>query len=277
MEHKQARDTGRRPGLTAYVIYVKKFRDQSMEYILIFITGAVIGSFLNVCIYRLPRRESIVYPGSHCPKCNTPIKVYDNIPIISFLLLRGRCRSCGTRIPLQYPAVELLNASAYVLTYWRFGSSWEAAIYSILFSALIVVSLIDLRYKIIPDIITIPGIVTGIVASALVLPSGIVNSVSGVILGGGIFFVAALLSRGGMGGGDIKLLAMMGAFLGWMDVILIVVVSSFLGSIVGIFLMVFHGKGRKHPIPFGPFLAIAGVIAIFFDHEIIRWYSGLIW
>ena len=247
----------------------------TLDYIFIFIIGAVIGSFLNVCIHRLPAQQSIITPASHCPHCSTPIKFYDNIPILSFLLLRGRCRSCGSRISIQYISVEILNGMGYIFIAWRFGLSAESALYAILFSALIVASVIDLRYKIIPDVITIPGIIVGLLSSALILPTGIKGSIAGALLGGIIFFIAAVASRGGMGGGDIKLIAMIGAFLGWINVIITIILSSFIGSIVGIFVMILLGKGRKYPVPFGPFLSIGGIISLFFHREIIEWYIGM--
>lgn len=244
-------------------------------YLLIFTIGAVIGSFLNVCIYRLPAQQSVIVPGSYCPHCNTPVRFYDNIPILSYLLLRGRCRACGGSISIQYISVEILNSLGYVFIAWRFGLSAESLLYAILFSSLLVASIIDLRHKIIPDVITIPGIVMGIIASAFILPPGIKGSLSGAILGGSIFFIVAVASRGGMGGGDIKLIAMIGSFLGWIDVLITIILSSFIGSVVGISMMIFLGKGRKYPVPFGPFLAIGGIISLFFNREIIEWYTGM--
>lgn len=246
-----------------------------LTYLLIFTIGAVIGSFLNVCIHRLPAEQSIITPASHCPHCSAPIKFYDNIPILSFILLRGRCRACGSPISIQYISVEVLNALGYVFIVWRFGPSAESVLYAILFSSLLVTSVIDLRHKIIPDVITIPGIIAGLLASTFILPPGIKGSIAGAILGGSIFFIVAVASRGGMGGGDIKLIAMIGAFLGWIDVLITIVLSSFIGSLVGISMMIFLGKGRKYPVPFGPFLAIGGIISLFFNREIIKWYTGM--
>ena len=247
----------------------------TLTYLFIFILGAVIGSFLNVCIYRLPAQQSVITPPSNCPNCHTPIRFYDNMPILSFLLLRGRCRTCGTPISAQYILVEILNGAGYMLIIWKFGLSLESALYAILFSSLLVASAIDLYHRIIPDVITIPGIIAGLLASAFILPSGIKDSIAGTLLGGSIFFIVAVASRGGMGGGDIKLIAMIGAFLGWPNVIITIILSSFLGSLVGIFMMIFFGKGRKYPVPFGPFLAIGGIISLFFDKEIIGWYLGM--
>ncbi|MBI5096615.1 MAG: prepilin peptidase, partial [Nitrospirae bacterium] len=241
----------------------------------IFILGAVIGSFLNVCIYRLPLQQSIISPSSHCPHCHIPVKFYDNIPILSFLLLRGKCSSCGNPRSVQYMLVEILNAASYALILWRFGLSVESAIYAALFSSLLVASVIDLHHRIIPDVITIPGTIAGLLASAFILPGGIKGSVIGTLVGSGIFFIAAVASRGGMGGGDIKLIAMLGSFLGWINVIITIILSSFIGSLVGILMMIFLGKGRKYPIPFGPFLAVGGIISLFFHDEIVAWYLGM--
>ena len=246
-----------------------------LTYLFIFILGAVIGSFLNVCIYRLPLQQSIISPSSHCPRCNVPVKFYDNIPMLSFLLLQGKCRSCGNPISVQYILVEILNAAGYALILWRFGLSVESTIYAALFSSLLVASVIDLHHRIIPDVITIPGTIAGLLANAFILPIGIKGSVIGTLLGGGIFFITAVASRGGMGGGDIKLIAMLGAFLGWINVVITIILSSFIGSVVGILMMIFLGKGRKYPIPFGPFLAIGGIISLFFHDEIVAWYLGM--
>ncbi len=246
-----------------------------LTYLFIFVIGAVIGSFLNVCIHRLPAEQSVVSPASHCPQCRTPIKFYDNIPIISFLLLRGKCRVCGNPISNQYILIELINGAGYTVIAWKFGLYTETAFYALLFSALLAVSVIDLYHQIIPDVITIPGIIIGLMASGFILPSGIKDAIFGTLFGGGIFFIIALVSRGGMGGGDIKLIAMIGSFLGLTDVLITIVLSSFIGSLVGIFMMAVFGKGRKYKIPFGPFLAIGGIMSLFFKTEIIEWYLGM--
>ncbi|MBI5096668.1 MAG: prepilin peptidase, partial [Nitrospirae bacterium] len=156
-----------------------------LTYLFIYILGAVIGSFLNVCIYRIPKQESIAAPASHCPQCNAPIRFYDNIPILSFLILRGRCRTCGTPISVQYVIVEILNGAGYMLLIGRFGLSTESILYAILFSALLVASVIDLHHRIIPDVITIPGTIAGLLAGAFILPGGIEGSVIGTLLGSG--------------------------------------------------------------------------------------------
>jgi leader peptidase (prepilin peptidase)/N-methyltransferase len=242
--------------------------------------GAMVGSFLNVCIIRLPKEESIVFPGSHCPHCNTPIKFYDNIPLISYLFLLGRCRNCKRSISVQYPLVEGITAISSLLLFLRFGVSWGYLFYFSFVAGLIVVTVIDLYHQIIPDVISIPGIGVGLLG-ALVLPYiTFLNSVLGVLLGGGSLFIIGtvyqwLCKREGMGGGDVKLLAMIGAFLGWDAVILTILLGSLVGSIAGITLMILKGRDFKYAIPFGPFLSLGAVIALFYKSDILSWYFQL--
>lgn len=245
------------------------------QYITAFLFGSVIGSFLNVCIYRIPKKESIIFPPSHCPSCGKKIRAYDNIPIISYILLKGRCRECGGKILFQYPLVEFLNAAGYVIMIWKFGVGINALIYALLYSALIVVTFIDLEHQIIPDRITLPGILIGFILGASVLPVGWFNSLIGLLLGGSLFYLVAVASRGGMGGGDIKLTAMIGAFLGWKYTLLTIFLGALAGAIVGLSLMIFKGKGRKHPVPFGPFLALGAVASLLWGNDIIKWYINL--
>lgn len=251
-----------------------------------FIFGLIVGSFLNVCIYRLPRNISIIRPSSSCPACNTPIKPWDNIPVLSYIFLKGRCRKCGERISIRYPIVELLNGILYWSVFNFFGLEWHLPFLFVFVSAMIVITFIDLDFQIIPDAITLPGIVIGLLSASFLLPDpfslqpsafslsfvGFKNSIAGLFLGGGLFYLIAILSRGGMGGGDIKLMAMVGAFMGWKAIFLTTFIGSLVGSAVGIFLMVFKGKGRKTKIPFGPFLAFGSIITLFFGGEILKWY-----
>ena len=241
----------------------------------LFIFGAVVGSFLNVCIYRLPAGRSIVSPGSTCPHCDTPIRWFDNVPIASFLILRGRCRSCGGRISPRYPLVELLAGLVPVLVAHRFGLTPASAAYVVFIWALIAITFIDLDHQIIPDRISIPGTILGLILGATILPVGWTGSLLGAVLGGGLFYLIAVASRGGMGGGDIKLIAMIGAFLGWQAVFLTILISALAGSAVGIYMMAVRGKGRKHPIPYGPFLVLGAVVYLFYGSEIIGWYLGI--
>lgn len=250
-------------------------------YLIVGLFGALIGSFLNVCIYRLPRHESIAWPGSHCPACSHPIAWYDNIPIVSYLVLAGRCRHCAVRIPLRYPMVEALNALGYAGLLWFFGPSWPTVAYGLLYSALLVVAGTDLSHKIIPNVITFPGIVVGLISAATILPLGLVNGLVGLLVGGGILWLLAwaspyLFGKEGMGGGDIKLLAMIGAFLGWKPALMTIMVGSFLGSLVGITLIAARVIKREDYIPFGPFLVCGALVALFFGQSILNWYQGLL-
>jgi leader peptidase (prepilin peptidase)/N-methyltransferase len=243
--------------------------------------GLIIGSFLNVCIYRLPRNLSIVKPPSSCPKCDTKIRPWDNIPVLSYILLMGRCRSCGEKISIRYPLVEILNSILYFLAYIHFDFGWHLPFIFAFLSALIVITFIDIDYQIIPDLITIPGIGIGLIAGTFFMPDplsieftsiGFKNSFIGLLAGGGIFYLIAIVSRGGMGGGDIKMMAMIGAFLGWKSVLLTTFIGSLLGSIFGIFFMIFKKTGRKTKIAFGPFLALGAIITLFKGKEILYWY-----
>lgn len=253
----------------------------SFELVIAFLFGAIVGSFLNVCIHRLPERESILWPGSRCPACGRAIAWYDNIPIVSYLILAGRCRRCGESISWRYPTVEAANAAGYAVILWWFGLSWEAAVYAVLCSALLVVTVIDLIHYIIPNVITLPGIVLGLVSSATVLPVGLLNAGLGVVIGGGLLWVLAWLSpyvfgKEGMGGGDIKLLAMIGAFLGWKPTLLTIMIGALVGSAVGVTLIVLRLMRRDQYLPFGPFLAFGALVALFFHQHLIGWYLGLI-
>lgn len=244
------------------------------------IFGALIGSFLNVCIHRLPRGESLVAPRSRCPACRVPIQAIDNIPVVSFLWLHGRCRHCNAAISLRYPVVEALNACGYVLLWHRFGAMAETVVYGVFFSALLVVTFIDWDFQIIPNVITYPGIVLGLVSTATVLAGGFLDAALGAVLGGGLLYGVARLSewwlkKEGMGLGDVKLLAMIGAFLGWRAVLVTIFVGALAGSFIGLTLMGLKLKRREDPIPFGPFLALGAVTAMFAGPELIAWYLRL--
>lgn len=241
------------------------------------IFGAMVGSFLNVCIHRLPKEESIVRPGSHCPKCKTPIRFYDNIPLLSYLLLGGKCRHCKAPISIQYPIVEAITALSSFFLFITFGVSLSFFYYFSFVAALIAITVIDLYHQIIPDVISLPGIVIGLLGSLVIPQITFWSSLIGVISGGGSLFLVAtvyqwLFKREGMGGGDVKLLAMIGAFLGWKAVILTILLSSFIGSIIGITVMLIKGKDFKYAIPFGPFLALGAVISLFWGENLTSWY-----
>lgn len=260
-----------------------------------FILGGVVGSFLNVCICRMPQGESVVSPPSHCPKCDYRIRWYDNIPVLSYLLLKGKCRGCCAPISAQYPLVELLNAFLTLALFVRLFPVRlieeaplqivlrQGLIFGILFvfcSALVVVTFIDLEHQIIPDAITLPGIVAGFAASFFIPQLGWLNSLIGIVAGGGSLFLIAYVyqtvaKKDGMGGGDIKLLAMMGAFLGWKAIIFIIFTASLIGSVIGVSVMLARKEDSSLAIPFGPFLASGAILYIFYGNRIIRWYLSM--
>lgn len=245
-----------------------------------FLLGAAIGSFLNVCIYRLPLGESIVFPASHCPACGTRIRPWDNIPLLSFLLLGGKCRSCRAAISFRYPLVELLNGLLTLALFLKFGPSPTFLVLLVFSSALVAVTFIDLDHQLIPDVISLPGIVVGFAASFFLPWLGWLNSLIGLLLGGGSLLVVAYLyqfltKKEGMGGGDIKLLAMMGAFLGWRAVPFIIFAGSLVGSVVGITLMLVQKKDAKLAVPFGPFLSFGAILYIFYGRQLIHWYLNI--
>ncbi|BCO10316.1 type 4 prepilin-like proteins leader peptide-processing enzyme [Desulfolithobacter dissulfuricans] len=241
----------------------------------VFLFGSVVGSFLNVVILRLPEDDaSIAFPPSHCPRCKTPICWYDNIPVVSYLVLRGKCRRCGQRISLQYPLVELCMGLLSMALFHRFGPGFDFAYYFVFLAALLVIIFIDIHHQIIPDVISLPGIILGFCGSFFADNVSWTQSGLGILLGGGLLYGVALgyyllTRREGMGGGDIKLLAMIGAFLGWQSLLSVVFISSFTGSIIGIAAMVRQGKGGQTRIPFGPFLAVAAMTYLFFNQEIL--------
>ncbi|MCE1226021.1 MAG: prepilin peptidase [Geobacteraceae bacterium] len=248
--------------------------------VFVFLFGAAIGSFLNVCIYRLPLDQSIVSPGSRCMSCGAVVRWFDNIPIISWLVLRGRCRGCGAGFSIRYPLVELLTACLFLLLFLRFGLSISFAIYVLLVVALIVITFIDFDHQIIPDEISLSGVVLGFLASFFLPEPGWASSLAGIVVGWGslalVFYAYLWLTgREGMGGGDAKLLAMLGAFLGWKAVPFIIFISSLVGSIVGLSLMALQRKGRHLAIPFGPYLAMGAVLYIFYGPQLINWYLRL--
>jgi leader peptidase (prepilin peptidase)/N-methyltransferase len=233
-----------------------------------FILGAVVGSFLNVCIWRIPEGLSIVKPASHCPDCGHPIRFYDKHPLISYLILRGRCRACGGRISLRYPFVEVLTALMALLLFWKFGFNLKFLAAFIFVSALILITFIDIDHQIIPDVISLPGIPICFLMAVFIMDLSFMDALLGLLIGGGSLYLVAVLyelatKREGMGGGDIKLLALMGAFLGWKSLLFILLVSSLVGAVVGISIMLVRGGDMKYAVPFGPFLSLAAVAYLF--------------
>jgi len=247
-----------------------------MIYIIAFIFGIVIGSFLNVCIYRIPKGESIVYPPSHCTDCNYQLKPWDLVPIFSYLFLHGKCRKCGVKISGKYPLIELWTGVMFSLVVYQYGFNLSGLFYSLFVAALIVVTFIDLEHFLIPNSVVLAVIVLGIGLHIFVRPFNIYNAVL-TFLGAGLFFlVLYLLSRGGLGGGDVKLAAALGLWLGWPGAALAVFLGSLIGSVISISLIALKKKNRKDPIPYGPFLVFGTIIVLFAGDIIWQWYLNLI-
>ncbi len=242
------------------------------------VMGLAVGSFLNVCIHRLPKRVSIVWPASRCAQCDRPLAWFENIPLVSYAALGGRCRTCRARISIQYPLVEAITMIVFVLVLQIFGLD-SILIPRLLFACvLIVLFAIDLEHQILPNVITLPGIVAGFLCS-LVWPPGPVSSLIGIGIGGGILWLIAeawLKFRGveGMGFGDVKMLAMVGAFLGWKMVVLTFVLSSLLGGMVGIIVIASRRGKLATAVPFGTMLAVAAFVASVQGDQLIQWYLG---
>jgi leader peptidase (prepilin peptidase) / N-methyltransferase len=244
---------------------------------ILFLFGAVVGSFLNVCIYRMPLGQSIVSPGSRCMGCGNAVRWFDNIPVVSWMLLKGKCRSCGAPFSIRYPLVELLTAVVAVLLFLKFGLSLSLLVMFLFSAALIVVTFIDFDHQIIPDEISLGGAVAGFACSFFLPEPGWLSSLLGVLVGWGslalVFYgYLWLTGREGMGGGDAKLLAMMGAFLGVKAVPFIIFASSLVGTVAGLSIMAIQKKGRHLAIPFGPYLVFGALLYIFFGPQLIAWY-----
>jgi leader peptidase (prepilin peptidase) / N-methyltransferase len=240
-----------------------------------FIFGAAIGSFLNVCIFRIPAEESIVKPASRCPSCGHPIRFYDNIPILSFLVLRAQCRDCGAKISWRYPLVEFITGLLALLLFMKFGPTIHFLIFFIFTAVLIVITFIDIDYQIIPDVISLPGIPVFFLAAVFVVKLPWLEALIGLLIGGGVLLAIAFVyelitKREGMGGGDIKLLAMIGGFLGWKSLIFVLLFSSLTGAVIGVAAMIINKQDTKYAVPFGPFLSAAAVAFIFWGDAFMR-------
>ena len=247
---------------------------------LAFVFGAIVGSFLNVCIYRIPAGISVVSPRSRCPECESPIPWHLNVPILSWLLLRGRCAACKTAISSRYPLIEFLNGLLYALVFYYFFASWATPIYFVFVSMLVVITFIDVDHQIIPNVISFPGIIFGFISSFLVPWVFWFDSLLGIIAGGGLLFLVAagykaLSGKEGMGMGDVKLLAMIGAFLGWQSILPVVFLGSLAGSLIGVPLMFLKKADGKSAIPFGPFLSLAALVYLFWWDSLFSWYQSL--
>jgi leader peptidase (prepilin peptidase)/N-methyltransferase len=247
-----------------------------VESLAVFMLGLIIGSFCNVVIYRLPQGKSIITPGSHCRSCGNSIRPWENIPVLSYLILKGKCRLCKERISARYPIVEFTCGILFVLLWLKFSFSLPFVSYALLTSALLVVALIDIDHRILPNIITLPGMAIGLGLSMWALPITPQDSLVGLLVGGILFYLIALVSKGGMGGGDIKLIAMIGAFVGWEGALFTTFSGAMLGSLVGMALILLGRKGRRDKVPFGPFLSCGTIVFILFGDDLIRWYFHLL-
>lgn len=241
--------------------------------------GLAVGSFLNVCIHRVPARQSVVSPGSRCPGCGAAIAWFDNVPVVSYALLRGRCRHCGIGISARYPLVELTTMVVFLWHLALIGFQPLLVPRLILASILIVLFAVDLEHRLLHNVITLPGMVVGF-AFSLVLPPGPVDSLLGVLVGGGFLWLVGeayyrFAGREGMGGGDVKMLAMIGAFLGWKLALLTLILSSILGAIVGVIVLARHRGGLQLELPYGTFLSVAALTASLYGDRIVSWYVGL--
>jgi leader peptidase (prepilin peptidase)/N-methyltransferase len=252
---------------------------EPIELAIVAFLGLAIGSFLNVVIHRLPRQESLVSPGSRCPACGYSLRAVDNIPVVSYLVLLGRCRQCRAPIGTRYPLVELATGVLFVLHYFVFGWTLLLAVRLLFASAMVALFFIDLEHRLLPDRITLPGIAAGLLAS-LFLPPGLRDALIGMVAGGGVLWAIGeayyrYAGQEGMGGGDVKMLAMIGAFLGWQLVIVTLVFSSIAGAVIGLVVIAARRGDMKYALPYGTFLAIAAGISSLYGDSIVRWYTGL--
>jgi leader peptidase (prepilin peptidase)/N-methyltransferase len=244
-------------------------------YVFIFLYGTLIGSFLNVCIYRLPEGKSVVSPPSACSTCRHRLGFLDLIPIFSYVFNRGKCRHCGSKYSVQYPLIELLNGILYLFVFYKYGFTWISIMHCLTLSTLIVVFLIDLRYKIIPDSIIIFGLLYTTIISIMFIDINFLNKLFGFVFGFGLFLLIAIVTNA-MGGGDIKLMGFLGLNFGLTGIIFVTLASFVIGAVVSVGLLVSKISTRKDYIPFGPFIAVAAAIYIFWGKEIINLYFNLI-
>ncbi|TLM69016.1 MAG: prepilin peptidase [Deltaproteobacteria bacterium] len=246
-----------------------------------FLLGAIIGSFLNVCIYRIPAGESVVAPRSRCPHCQTPIRWYHNLPVLSWVLLRGRCAYCRAPFSVRYPLIEALTGLLFALFLYRFGLHPATLAAWLLVATLVTITFIDIDHQIIPDVISLPGIPIGFLCSFAFPWVSWQSSLLGMLLGGGVLLAIALgyewlTGQEGMGFGDVKLLAMLGAFLGAPAILPVIFLASVMGTLVGVPLMLVKRAGRRLALPFGPFLAAAALVYLYFVatiEPVARWYG----
>ncbi|MBU1196054.1 MAG: prepilin peptidase [Proteobacteria bacterium] len=248
----------------------------------IFIIGACVGSFLNVCIYRIPENKSIISPGSSCPNCSKSIPFYLNIPILSYVFLSGRCKFCKTPISIRYPLIESLTGGIALLTFLWFGPTLSAVYWFVFICTLLTLSVIDMDHQIIPDVISLPGIIIFASSFYFIPDMTVKKTLIGIFAGGGSLYAVALFyslirNKEGMGGGDIKLLAMIGAAIGFKGVFFTIFAGSLIGTVAGIILMLYNQVADMQlKIPFGPFLSAGAVLYIFFGPDVIAWYFSLL-
>ena len=240
--------------------------------------GLIVGSFLNVCIYRLPRGQSVASPASHCTSCGRTLRWFENVPVIGWFLLRGRCRTCGERISVMYPAVELVTAALFLLEYWQLGWQPLLAVRLVFACAMVVLFVVDLQHRVLPNVITLPGVVAGL-ALSVVLEPGWRDALIGVLVGGGALLAIAeayyrVRGEEGLGMGDVKMLAMIGAFLGWQLMLVTLLLASVLGSLIGVSLMALNRGDGKYALPLGSFLAIGAIAATVIGEPFVEWYAS---
>ena len=263
-----------------------------IDKLIVFIFGSIVGSFLNVCIHRMPKSESVVWPRSHCPKCNKRIPGYDNIPFLSFILLKGRCRFCKEKISWRYPLVELLTAILMVALFSRFGLTYSFFLYMVMLWGLIIATFVDIDHRIIPDEVSVGGMIIGFIMVSIkgftlshfsFTFHPMIRSALGIIIGGGTIYLTGILfdliyfkllkrppingETESMGGGDVKLLAMIGAFMGWKLALLTFFLAPYLGIALGVMNLL---TKKDHTIPYGPFISIGALIALFWGNRIIQ-------
>lgn len=255
--------------------------EYNIMHIYIFILGLIIGSFLNVCIFRIPLKQSIAFPPSHCFHCSHNLKLLDLIPLFSFLFLRGKCRYCGEKISIQYPLIEFSNAIFYLFLFAKFSTSYHFIFYSIFISLLLVIAIMDYKTGIIPNKLIIFGLISGVTYiligtfmahSFTIIQNGILGFISGIL----IILTIILISRGGMGAGDLKLMGVIGLFLGLKGVLLTLFLGCLIGGSIGAILLIAKVKDRKSTIPFGPFLALGSFVSLYWGEAIISWYLSLL-
>ena len=247
----------------------------ALDHVAAFVLGSITASFANVCIHRLPLRLSVLRPASQCPWCRHPLRPLHLVPLVSFVALRGRCAFCGARISWRYPLAEGVGGLLYLIAYHQLGLSVQVFAFALLVTALLIVSFIDAQHMIIPDAVTLPGVVVGVVISLHPSAIGFADAVASACLGGGVFFLVARLYPAGMGAGDAKLVAMIGAFVGWQALLVTIFLGAFCGAACGLALIMLGFRRYRDPLPFGPFLAAGAVTSMLWGDSFLAWYGRL--